>query len=220
MLHERNEFEQRLDRLERSNRTLKTALLVCFVGAIAMMLMGATSTAPKVIDAEKITLHDSAGTERGQLFANDNAWGLVLFNKNGTKAASLVVSAGLNALILCDQNGNLRQTITTNLDQSEWNIFHPGSDSAQFGVIDNGEGTALSFRNRANNPQVELGVSSKGSSLNLSDSNGGIRAVMSGGEIGFASFTKDGKLEWSQGLDQFSPEEKKKIKALIPKLPN
>jgi|SRR2546421_7799607 len=210
----------RLDRLERSNRRLKMAVSVCSLGAIAMMLMGATSTAPKVVDAEKIILRDSTGNERGQLFANDNAWGLVLFNKNGTKAASLVVSAGLNAVILYDQNGNLRQTITTNLDQSEWNIFHPGSESAQFGIIDNGEGTALSFRNRANNPQVELGVSSKGSSLNLSDSNGGIRAVISGGEIGFASFTKDGNLEWSPRLDQFSPEEKKKIKALVPKLPN
>jgi hypothetical protein len=220
MQHSVPEIQLRLDRLERSNRRLKTTISACFLGAAAMILMGATSTAPKVIDAEKIILHDSAGNERGQLFASDNAWGLVLFNKNGTRATSLVVSAGLNGVLLCDQNGNVRQTITTNLEQSEWDIFHPGSDSAQFGVIDNGEGTALSFRNRANNPQVELGISSKGSALNLSDSNGGIRAMISGGEIGFASFTKDGSLEWAPGLNQFSPEEKKKIKALVPKLPN
>jgi len=196
-------------------------LSVCLLSGAAMMLMGASSTAPKVIDAEKIILRDSAGNERGELFANENAWGLVLFNKNKTKAASLIGSANtMNGVLLFDQNGNIRQTITTNLDQSEWNIYHPGSDSAQFEVIDNAQGTALSFRNRANNPQVELGVSPKGSALNMSDSNGNIRAAMSASGVGFASFTKDGNLEWSSGLDQFSPEEKKQIKALIPKLPN
>jgi hypothetical protein len=212
------EIERRLNKLERSNRALRLVVSVCLLGAVAMMLMGATSTAPKVIDAEKIILRDSAGNERGQLFANENVWGLVLFNKNKTKAASFIASANtMNGVLLFDQNGNMRQTITTSLDQSEWNIFHPGSDSAQFEVIDNGDGTALSFRNRANHPQVGLGVSPKGSILMMSDSNGGIRSIVSGDEIGFASFSNKGILEWSPGFDKFSPEEKKQIKDLLPK---
>jgi hypothetical protein len=123
-------------------------------------------------------------------------------------------------VLLFDQNGNIRQTITTNLDQSEWNIYHPGSDAAQFAVIDNGDGTALTFRNRANNPQVGLGVSPKGSILMTSDSNGGIRSMVSGDEIGLASFSSKGVLEWSPGFDKFSPEEKKQIKDLLPKFSN
>jgi len=65
-----------------------------------------------------------------------------------------------------------------------------------------------------------LGVSPKGSALNLSDSNGMVRAAMSGAELGFVSYSKDGNLEWSPSLDKLSPEEQQKIKALIPKLPN
>src|SRR5258708_29071639 len=104
MLYERTEVEQRLNRLERSNRRLKLAVSACLLCAAVMMLMGAASPTTKVIDAEKVVLHDSAGNERGELFANENAWGLVLFNKNKTRAASLVVKDGLNGVLLCDQN--------------------------------------------------------------------------------------------------------------------
>jgi hypothetical protein len=214
------DIQERLSRLERSNRHLKVALLAGVLCVSVVVTMGAVSTAPKVLEAEKIILRDAAGNERGQLFANENAWGMVLFNKNSTKAATLVVSDTINGIVLFDQNGNLRQTITTNLDQSELNMFHPGSDAAQFGVIETGQGTSLTVRDRTNKPRVELGVSPKGSALNLSDSNGRMRAVMSGGEIGFVSFSQDGTLEWSPGWDKFSPEEKEKIKALLPKMPN
>ena len=214
------DIQERLSRLERSNRQLKVALLTGVLCAAVVVTMGAVSTAPKVLEAEKIILRDAAGNERGQLFANENAWGMVLFNKNSTKAASLVISDTINGVVLFDQNGNLRQTTTTNLEQSEWNIFHPGSDVAQFEVIDTGQGTALTVHDRANKPRVELGVSPKGSALSVSDSNGRTRAMMSGGEIGFVSYSQDGTLEWSPGWDKFSPEQKEKIKALLPKMPN
>ena len=98
-------------------------------------------------------------------------------------------------------------------------MFHPGSDSAQFEVVDNGQGTAMSVRNRANNPAVELGVSSKGSALTVSDSDGAIRASVSGQDIGFATYAKDGKFQWAPGFDNFSAEERERIRALVPKLP-
>ncbi len=216
-----SEISDRLDRLERSNRNLKTALSGCLCCAVAVMVMGAsaTPTTPKVIDAEKVILRDAAGNERGQLFASENSWGLVLFNKNGSKAAALVVSPALNAILLSDQNGNVRQTVTSDLNESHWSVFHPGSDTSQFEVVDNAQGTALSFHDKANNPQVELGVSTKGSALIMSDSQGAIRASMTGQGIGFALFANDGKFQWAPGLDNFSPEEREKIKALVPKLP-
>jgi hypothetical protein len=215
------DIQERLDRLERSNRRLKVGFLAGLVFAAVVVTTGAVSTTPKVLEAEKIVLKDAAGNERGELFANENAWGLVLFNKNSTKAASLLVGETLNGVVLFDQNGNLRQTITTNLDKSEWDMFHPGSDSAQFEAIATGEGTALTVRDRANKPRVEIGTSTKGGSLvSASDSNGRIRAMMSGGEVGFISYSKDGTLDWSPGWDKFSPEEKEKIKALLPKMPD
>lgn len=72
------EIQGRLDKLECSNRRMKVALTVFLCCGAAVMLTGAASTGPKVIDAQKIILRDVAGNERGQLFASDAAWGLVL----------------------------------------------------------------------------------------------------------------------------------------------
>jgi hypothetical protein len=98
-------------------------------------------------------------------------------------------------------------------------MFRPGSDSSQFQVVDNTQGAALTFRDRANNPRVELGVSAKGSALNLSDSKGAMRAVVSGEELGFASFSRNGSLKWAPGWDKFSPEEQEKMRVLMQKAP-
>lgn len=74
------EIYERLNRLERSNRRLKMLLSACLCGGVALFLMGAASN-PKVVEAEKFLLRDSAGVERGEMFASEAARGLVFFNK-------------------------------------------------------------------------------------------------------------------------------------------
>jgi hypothetical protein len=206
---------ERLARLERSNRLLKIMLSICLCCGAVVFLMGAATTEPKIIEAQKIVLKDNTGKERGQLFATDKAWGLVLFNKNDTKAASIFVSSEMNGVILSDQNGNLRQSLTADLSKSELNIYRPGSDSAQFGMTDNEQGTGLTFRDRANADRVSLGVSAKGSGLTLSDENGQIKAAVTGTGLGFASFSGNGDLQWAPGWDKFSPEEKAMMQKLM-----
>jgi hypothetical protein len=212
------EIHERLDRLERSNRSLKAVLAVSLCCAVALVVMGANSPAPKVIEAQKVILRDNAGNERGELFATDTSWGLVLFNKNNKQAASLVVGSELNGLVLLDQNGNIRQTLTSNMDESAWNLFRPGSDSAQFAVTDNVQGTALTVRDRANNDRVSLGASPKGAAIVLADKDGAPRTIMADSHLGFVTFSKEGELEWSPGWDKMSPEEQKKIRALMQNL--
>ena len=214
------EIHERLTRLERSNRLLKVILSICLCCGAVVFLMGAATTEPKIIEAQKIILKDNTGKERGQLFATDKVWGLVLFNKNETKAASIFVSSEMNGVILSDQNGNLRQSLTTDLDKSELNIYRPGSDSAQFAVLDGPLGAALTIRDRANNDRINLSVSPKGSALTLSDENGAIRAAVTGEALGFVAYSTKGDLDWAPGWDKFSPEEKAKMKKLMPKLPN
>jgi hypothetical protein len=213
-------IDERFDSLERSNRRLKTAMSACVLVAVALLFMGAKPPTPKVIEAEKFVLKDNSGNERGQLFATQKAWGLVFFNEDGTKAATLAVNSELSAVLLFDHNGNIRHSLTATLDESAWKVFHPGSEEAQFQVVDNGLGTVLDVRDRANKPRVELGVSSRGSALNLSDSNSRIRAAIVGEEMGFASFANDGSLDWSPGWEKFSPEEQEQMKALMKKVPN
>src|SRR6266436_7422644 len=202
------DFHERILRLERSNRLLKMILSVCFCIAAVVVLGGAASTAPKIIEAQKIIMKDTAGNERGELFVTDKAWGLVLFNKNQTKAASIFVAPEANGIFLDDSNGNIRQSFTSDLSRSDWNIFRPGSDTPQFGITDNEQGTGLTSRDRANGERISMGVSAKGSGLTLSDENGQIKAAVTGTELGFASFSGNGELQWAPGWDKFSPEEK------------
>ena len=210
---------ERLDRLERSNRRLKAALLGCACCVLALLVMGAVPSAPKVIETQKLILRDGAGNERGELFASDTFWGLVLFNKNKTRAASLAVGSEANGLLLFDQNGNVRQALTADLNESAWSVLRPGSDSAQFAVTDNPLGTALSVRDRANVDRITLGISQRGAGIGVADADGATRSFIGDSQLGFITFAKDGTLEWSPDLDKFSPEEQKHLKELIPKLP-
>lgn len=213
------EFEGRLTCLEKSNRHLKAVALICILGAVAFVFMGADQTAPKTLEVQKITLKDALGNERGQLFATDTAWGLVLFNKDGSKASSMFVTRDMNAIILDDPNGNLREVLTSDLNQSQFQVFKPGSDSAQVAFTDNAAGTGLILRDRANVGRIGIGLSEKGAIIDLADKNGRTRAMMEDGEIGFATLTRDGDLRWSPDWDKFSPEEKAKMRSLMPKIP-
>ncbi len=206
-------IEERLEGLERSNRRLKAILSILFCVGAVLLFIGAA--APKIVEAEKFILRDAGGVERGEIFANENGRGLVFFNKNGERALALLVSDQVNGLIIMDQNGNVRQSISSKVDESSWSIFHPGSDSAQFEVVDNGLGTALTVRDRTNGDRVSLGISNKGAAVTLIDKDGANRAVVTDGNLTFASFSKDGDIAWSPGWDKFSPEEQKQINRAI-----
>jgi hypothetical protein len=88
------------------------------------------------------------GSVRGQIFTSDKSSGLMLLNNNGSKA--VVVMAGESGSGFYDQNGNIRQTSTSDLNGSSWATFHPGSELPQFEVMDNGQGTLLTFRDLGN----------------------------------------------------------------------
>jgi hypothetical protein len=205
-------LEQRLQNLERSNRRMRFGLILSLLITGGFVTMGARSTPPKVIEAEKFILRDSSGNERGQLFANDKSWGLVLFTENGQKALGLVASSGINGLLISDQDGADRQMFTSDRNQTTWGIFRPGSKLAQLEITDNPAGEELVFRDRSDMPRIEFGVSEKGPGLALSDKHGTTRAVLSDGEI--ASFSEDGKINWSPEWERLNPQEKQKVKDL------
>lgn len=212
------EIHGRLEKLERSNRQLKMFLSICLCSGIALFLMGATAN-PKVVEAEKFILRDAAGVERGELFATEAARGLVFFKKKAERALALLVSDQMNGLLILDQNGNLRQSFTSKIDESDWSIYRPGSDSAQFGVTDNVQGTALTVRDRTNSERVSLGVSDKGAAVTLADTEGANRVIMTDGELSLATFSKEGDLKWTPGWDRFSPEEQNQMRRLMRKIP-
>src|SRR5215469_13841806 len=162
-----SEFEDRLARVEKSNRQLKAAVLTFFSGLAAFAVMGAGQTAPKTLEVQKIILKDALDNERGQLFATDKVWGLVLYNKDGSKTSSMYVGRDMNGTILNDPNGNLRQVLTSDLNQSQFEVFRPGSDSAQIDFRDSGEGTALVLRDRSNVGRIGMGTLGNSASIIL-----------------------------------------------------
>jgi hypothetical protein len=212
-------IDQRLQKLESSNRVMKAALTVCILVVVSVVTIGATSVAPRVLDVQKIILRDEAGNERGQLFATDKAWGLVLFNKGGTRGASLFVAQDANGLFLSDGNGNLRQAFTSDLNGTKWSVLRPGSDKAQFELTDSAQGTGLVVRDRANAERVEFGASAsdQGSTLMLSDRNGRVRTILSETGDGIMTYGEDGSVKWSPAWDKLSPREKEHLKGLLPK---
>ena len=133
----------RLEKVERSNRRLRGVLALCICCTFVAVLLGAASPVPNVVEAQKFILRDDAGNERGELFVSDKSTGLLLLNKDGTHAGMLAVGSQTNALMLWDHNGNLRQAVSSDLDESAWNVFRPGSEAAQFSFSDNGKGTTL-----------------------------------------------------------------------------
>jgi hypothetical protein len=210
-----SEISERLDKLERSNRRLEGLLSIVFCCVGAVWVMGAA--VPKVLEAEKFVLRDSGGAERGEIFGTETSRGIVFFNKNGERGLALVVNDQMNALILADQNGNLRESMSVEKDKSSLDIYRPGSNTAQFQVIDTAQGTAVTVRDRANVDRVSLGESEKGAAMTMMDKDGRTRVVMADGELAFASFLKDGGIAWSPGWDKFSPEEQKQLNEVIRK---
>lgn len=210
-------LEQRLDNLERSNRKMRAGLVMCLLVAIALFTLGARPSAPKVLEAEKIVLRDTNGNERGQLFANEKSWGLVLYTESGQQALGLVASTTVNGLLISDQTGYGRQVFTSDKNQTTWSIFHPGSKLAQIEITDKLPGAEIIVRDRSDIQRIELGVADKGPGLALSDANGTMRTVLSEGVI--ASFLQDGTIKWSPEWERLSPEEKQKLKTLLPKIP-
>src|SRR5437016_14409218 len=127
-------LEQRLDNLERSNRNLR-AVVMCLLTAIVLFTMAARPS-PKVLETEKIILRDQNGNERGQLFANEKSWGLVLFTESGKQALGLIGSTTVNGLLISDQNGYGRQIFTSDTNQTTGGRFDPVSKVAQIETTD------------------------------------------------------------------------------------
>jgi len=99
---------QRLDRLERENRRLKTIGVVILIVVAALMLMG--QTGPPILEAQRFLIRDPAtGKARATLSADGGGnIGLVLLDHHHKPRAELVTGAdGAPKLAFYDGAGTL-----------------------------------------------------------------------------------------------------------------
>ncbi len=153
-----NTVEQRLERLERSNRRWRGLVVALLTGAVALTLTCANIPDAGIVTAEEIQVVDAEGNIRIRLGADeDGRWGLRLFDTAGTLRGDLVtVADGGVGLNLYDARESVRAAISMANDA-------PG----------------LVFLDPASVPRITLGANAEGAHLlALYDDNREPRAIL------------------------------------------
>jgi hypothetical protein len=115
MVSEKSELQsmlERLSRVERQNRRIKSSGLVFLAGLATVFLMGQSSTpkVPAVIEAQEFALRGQNGTRRALLaVASDGSAAIHFYDNDGTRRAAFgVLEDGLPDLHLYDKGGATR----------------------------------------------------------------------------------------------------------------
>ena len=168
--------EERLLRLEQSNRRLKLGICAATIIVAAGCLVGFATQEPRTIKASSFILLDDAGNERAELSSAGKAVSLKLLNQNGTQAIKLAAEDGANALAIADQSGQVRTSLT----------------------VDPQTGTSLTIMDQAGLKRADLMLKDDFATAWVSDANGTIRAAMS--DFGFITFRERGTIAWKDDV--------------------
>jgi hypothetical protein len=162
----------RLERLERSNRLLKTCGLMVMVGLAAVGLMGQARPALQTVEAQEFIVKDAGGVVRARLGTSQSGASLSLSHEGGR--ASLAVSGGRGQgahLAVSDSAGKVKGLLllspeTVGLYLSPVDATGPPrSARVVFEVLSQGTG-GFAFYDRNGQPRALLGaIADDGSSL-------------------------------------------------------
>lgn len=87
---------QRLDRLERANRSWKGLAILLLLATGTVVLMGQVPRKPAVLEAEKFILRDRNGHMRAQLTMSAMEWGPALFSITKVTSSLKIHATRLN----------------------------------------------------------------------------------------------------------------------------
>ena len=93
---------ERVEKLERQNRKLKSTGLIALIAIGGLLLMGQTSLQRRTIQAEEFQLVDSHDKVMGRIRVDGNSPQIVLFNENGRETVSLYADHNNGELLLSD----------------------------------------------------------------------------------------------------------------------
>jgi len=193
------------------------AVSVLSVGAI--LLMGSAPIVPAVLEAQRFVLKDAAGHERGSLFATDSAWGLVLYNRDSSKAAAFSVTDTGSVVMLADHKGNPRDAMLVNDDENSLAMWDKKTNHIKIELKNAAEGSSLAFRD--DNGTDRLGLvfsSSAGGGMTINDTNSTTRAAVTEKPPGLTLFDAEGAFVWMSGIDSLDKDEQKRVRDLIHQL--
>lgn len=206
--------EQRLARLELSNKRLKAAIVGMLSLVAGAAILGAAAPAPKSISAERFVLIDANGNERAELSANSSAAALQFLNADKSRSLILASGSAGNGLILSDEKGKTRASMFSSDDGSaQISLTKANSDTDSFIVKDSNQGTALAFRDSNGKDRINIGSTNKGASLVVNDANETPRAMVA--EQGVVTYLKGGQVEWASFGESLTPAERKRVMDIV-----
>ena len=189
----------RLEKLERTNRTLKRGGLGLLLLLCAVLTMGQTRPVPQAIEAQQFVVKDPQGHIRATLGFSGGAPQLRLYDDRATLRASLIVGAnGAPGISLYDPAGN--QTVgLASLD---------GGPSL---ALTQGAQRLLSLQEVSKQPDIILGVNKKDGTVIMAGDAEGFYTTIGNTDLvtprtgekhrssaaSLALFDKDGSVIWS-----------------------
>jgi hypothetical protein len=210
-----DELFRRVQWLERSNRRLRVILTGLGLGGATILLMGTVSSpgsVPPVLEAQRVVLKDTAGHERGSLFVTDQSWGLVLYNRDSSKAAALVVTDYGSSVLVNDGHGKSGMAMFAQSDESSLAMFD-ANQKARIELKNNANGSALGFRDGNGTDRVDVAFTPHdGGGIVMNDANSAPRTLLGEREPGLMTFDAKGGFLWAAGLDGFDEDTQKRIR--------
>ena len=104
---------ERLEKLEKQNRTLKRVGMLVLALFGLVLLMGQTLPGRRIIEAEGFILRDATGKMRAALGISEGAPHLSLLDEEGTARIFLTLAANKPSVWLFDAKANLRVSLAT-----------------------------------------------------------------------------------------------------------
>jgi hypothetical protein len=202
--------EERLSRLEKSNRKLKVGILALTTIVAATIILGAAAPPPKIVTAEKFVLLDPDGHERAEFSANNKSAALQFLNSNGTRGIMIASGGEGNGISLSDENGHQRTFLMVESGgEAAFATVREGLPQETFILSDGVGGTSMAIRDLAGKDRVNLGTTPKGAGLSVADGNATPRAIIT--DTTMAAFDKGGQMYWGSFPDDITPEGRKRI---------
>ena len=93
---------ERVEKLERQNRKLKSTGLIALIAIGGLLLMGQTPSKSRTIRAEEFQLVDSHDKVMGRIRVDGSSPQIVLFNENGKETVALYAYPNTGELLLSD----------------------------------------------------------------------------------------------------------------------
>lgn len=214
-------LENRISRLEFSNRRLRRSFVALLLTLAAVLLMGnLPNQSPPVLEAQRFVLKDASGHERGSLFATDTSWGLVLYNPDSSKGAAFIVSNLGSAAMLMNAKGSPGVAAMASDDMNTLSITNLKTGHTAAELKNTAEGSALRFLDANQIDRVDVALPpSGGAAVLFNDPMSKTRTMVSENYPGISTWDQQGSFVWAAGFDGLSKDDQEKIRTLMQKFP-